>query len=53
MKHAIVAMDFVTYQEAFDAAAKIAGSRRKTTWHGKVRIKYRTTTERFEVQVPA
>lgn len=52
MKHTIVSADHTTYEGAFDAATRIAGTRRKESWRGKVRIKYRKTTRSFEVQVP-
>ena len=53
MKHAIVSTGHASYEEAFDVAAKIVGTKRKTSWHGKVRIKYRKAIGTFEVQIPA
>jgi len=50
MKHAVVAAGFTSYD---DAAAKIAGTKRKESWRGRVRIKFRKGTGTFEVQVPA
>jgi len=41
-----------TYDEAFEAASIVAGSRRKKCWKGCVRIKFRKSTNSFEVQVP-
>lgn len=41
-----------SYDAAFDAAAAIVHSRRKEAWDGRVRIKYRKSTQMFEVQVP-
>ena len=52
MKHTIVSADHTTYEGAFDAASKIAGTKRKESWRGRVRIKYRKTAGTFEVQVP-
>jgi hypothetical protein len=52
VKHTSVAADYTTYEGAFDVASKIAGTKRKESWRGRVRIKYRKTTGTFEVQVP-
>jgi hypothetical protein len=53
MKHAVVATGLATYEEAFEVAAKVIGKKRKTSWHGRARIRFRTVTGTFEVQVPA
>jgi hypothetical protein len=50
--HTVIAGDLVTYDEAFAIAAKTAGTERKESWRGRVRIKYRKSTGTFEVQVP-
>lgn len=51
-QHTIVSAGYATYEGAFDAASKIAGTRRKESWRGRVRIKYRKIAGTFEVQVP-
>lgn len=53
MKHTIVSADHTTYEGAFNTASKFAGTRRKESWRGSVRIKYRKTAGTFEVQVLA
>jgi hypothetical protein len=52
MKHTNIAAGYTTYEGAFDAASKIAGTRRKESWRGAVRIKYRKAAGTFEVQIP-
>jgi hypothetical protein len=52
MKHTTVAADCTTYEQAFDIAARLAGTPRKDAWRGRVRIRYHRTTNTFRVQVP-
>lgn len=52
MKHTTIG-NYGSYDAAFDAAAAIVRTRRKNSWRGRVRIKYRRSTDTFDVQVPA
>ena len=53
MKHTTVSVGYPTYAEAFEFAANLVGTKRKDSWRGRVRIKYRKITDTFDVQVPA
>ena len=52
MKHTTVSAGHLTYAEAFEVAAKLVGAKRKDSWRGRVRIRYRSVTDTFDVQVP-
>jgi hypothetical protein len=52
MKHATVSAGHLSYAEAFAFAAKLVGAKRKDSWRGRVRIRYRKVTDTFDVQVP-
>ena len=53
MKHTTVSAGHLTYAAAFEVAAKLVGAKRKDSWRGRVRIRYRRVTDTFDVQVPA